>query len=65
MTTRQYTRRVSEWIAGIGLEPKLFGTAPQADLPAALPLVSEVPTADKCGGAKVPANRDFGGVPIP
>ena len=65
MTTRQYARLVSEWIAGIGLEPKLFGTAPQADLPAALPLVSEVPTADKCGGAKVPANRDFGGVPIP
>src|SRR5207344_3178885 len=28
MTTRQYARLVSEWIAGIGLEPKLFGTAP-------------------------------------
>ena len=26
MTTRQYARLVSEWIAGIGLEPKLFGT---------------------------------------
>ena len=25
MTTRQYARLVSEWIAGIGLEPKLFG----------------------------------------
>ena len=26
MTTRQYARLVSEWIAGIGLDPKLFGT---------------------------------------
>jgi len=26
MTTRQYARRVSEWIAGIGLDPHLFGT---------------------------------------
>ena len=26
MTTRQYARLVSDWIAGIGLEPKLFGT---------------------------------------
>jgi integrase len=26
MTTRQYARLVSEWIAGIGLAPKLFGT---------------------------------------
>jgi len=26
MMTRQYARLVSEWIAGIGLEPKLFGT---------------------------------------
>jgi integrase len=26
MTTRQYARLVSEWIAGIGLEAKLFGT---------------------------------------
>ena len=26
MTTRQYARLVSEWIAGIGLEPKFFGT---------------------------------------
>ena len=26
MTTRQYARLVSEWIAGIGLYPKLFGT---------------------------------------
>jgi len=26
MTTRQYARLVSEWIAGIGLESKLFGT---------------------------------------
>ena len=26
MTTRQYARLVSEWIAGIGLEPRLFGT---------------------------------------
>jgi hypothetical protein len=25
MTTRQYARLVSEWIAGIGLEPRLFG----------------------------------------
>ncbi len=26
LTTRQYARLVSEWIAGIGLEPSLFGT---------------------------------------
>ena len=26
MTTRQYARLVSEWIASIGLDPKLFGT---------------------------------------
>ena len=26
ITTRQYTRLVSEWIAGIGLDPHLFGT---------------------------------------
>jgi integrase len=26
MTTRQYARLVSEWIAGIGLDAKLFGT---------------------------------------
>jgi integrase len=26
MTTRQYARRVSEWIASIGLDPHLFGT---------------------------------------
>jgi integrase len=26
MTTRQYARLVSEWIAGIGLDPKVFGT---------------------------------------
>lgn len=26
MTTRQSARLVSEWIAGIGLDPKLFGT---------------------------------------
>jgi integrase len=26
MTTRQYTRLVSGWIAGIGLDSKLFGT---------------------------------------
>jgi hypothetical protein len=26
MTTRQYARRVSEWIAGIGLDPHVFGT---------------------------------------
>jgi integrase len=26
MTTRQYARLVSEWIAGIGLEPHVFGT---------------------------------------
>ncbi len=26
MTTRQYARLVSAWIAGIGLDPKLFGT---------------------------------------
>ena len=26
MTTRQYARLVSEWIAAIGLEPRLFGT---------------------------------------
>jgi integrase len=25
-TTRQYARLVSEWIAGIGPDPKLFGT---------------------------------------
>jgi integrase len=26
MTTRQYARLVSEWIASIGLDPRLFGT---------------------------------------
>ena len=26
MTTRQYARLVSDWIASVGLEPKLFGT---------------------------------------
>jgi hypothetical protein len=26
MTTRQYARLLSEWIASIGLDPKLFGT---------------------------------------
>ena len=26
LTTRQYARLLSEWIAGIGLEPSLFGT---------------------------------------
>jgi integrase len=26
MTTRQYTRLVSEWIGSIGLDPRLFGT---------------------------------------
>jgi integrase len=26
MTTRQYARLVSEWVAGIGLDPHLFGT---------------------------------------
>ena len=26
MTTRQYARLLSEWVAGIGLDPKLFGT---------------------------------------
>jgi len=26
MTTRQYARLLSEWIANIGLDPKLFGT---------------------------------------
>ena len=26
MTTRQYARLVSEWIANIGLDPRLFGT---------------------------------------
>ena len=26
MTTRQYARLVSEWIASVGLDPKLFGT---------------------------------------
>src|SRR5712671_4823774 len=26
ITTRQYARLVSEWIASVGLEPKLFGT---------------------------------------
>jgi integrase len=26
ITTRQYARLVSEWIASIGLDPKLFGT---------------------------------------
>jgi integrase len=26
MTTRQYARLVSEWIASIGLDPHLFGT---------------------------------------
>ena len=31
MTTRQYARLVSEWIAGTGLDPKLFGPIPPAD----------------------------------
>jgi len=26
MTTRQYTRLVSKWVAGIGLDQHLFGT---------------------------------------
>ena len=26
LTTRQYARQLSEWIAGIGLDPSLFGT---------------------------------------
>jgi len=26
MTTRQYARLLSEWLASIGLDPKLFGT---------------------------------------
>jgi len=26
MTTRQYGRLLSEWVASIGLDPKLFGT---------------------------------------
>jgi len=26
MTTRQYARRLSEWIASIGLDPHTFGT---------------------------------------
>jgi integrase len=26
MTTRQYARLVSEWVAGIGLDPHVFGT---------------------------------------
>ena len=26
MTTRQYARLVAEWIAGIGLDPHIFGT---------------------------------------
>lgn len=26
MTTRQYARLVSEWIGGVGLDPRLFGT---------------------------------------
>jgi integrase len=26
MTTRQYARLVSEWVASIGLDPNLFGT---------------------------------------
>src|SRR5205085_7913378 len=26
LTTRQYARLVAEWIAGIGLDPHLFGT---------------------------------------
>jgi integrase len=26
MTTRQYARLVSDWIAGVGLDPRLFGT---------------------------------------
>ena len=26
MTTRQYARLVSDWIAGMGLDPKVFGT---------------------------------------
>src|SRR5262245_3206102 len=26
MTTRQYARLVSEWIASIGLDPRVFGT---------------------------------------
>jgi integrase len=37
MTTRQYARRVSEWIASIGLDPHLFGThsrpSPASDEP--------------------------------
>ena len=28
MTTRQYARLLSEWIASIGLDPHLFGTHP-------------------------------------
>jgi integrase len=38
MTTRQYARLVAEWIGGIGLDPRLFGThslrRTKADLPA-------------------------------
>jgi integrase len=26
MSTRQYARLVSEWIGGVGLDPRLFGT---------------------------------------
>ena len=26
MTTRQYARLLSEWLASIGLDPKVFGT---------------------------------------
>ena len=26
MTTRQYARLVSDWIGGVGLDPRLFGT---------------------------------------
>ncbi len=26
MTTRQYARLVAEWISGIGLNPRLYGT---------------------------------------
>ena len=26
LTTRQYARLVSEWIGGVGLDPRLFGT---------------------------------------
>jgi integrase len=26
ITTRQYARRVSEWIGSVGLDPRLFGT---------------------------------------